>query len=143
MNIQKEIESYEKKIEELKSISKEKTIKIKELKIEVETEIHNKNQTLAEAIKDCPKGWRLLTYNEIQWLRNSKYINKLNLLYTWEFIENPDKISKKRKKNIGQQNKNPMDVVKDVEVAEGAKSADNINLNKHGIKRISDEILTD
>src|SRR3990167_7112658 len=97
MNIQKEIESYEKKIEELKSISKEKTIKIKELKIEVETEIHNKNQTLAEAMKDCPKGWRLLTYNEIQWLRNSKYINKLNLLYTWEFIENPDKISKKRR----------------------------------------------
>jgi hypothetical protein len=70
-----------------------KTIKIPKLKIEVETEIHDNGRWLKD-IK-IPKGWRLLKVNEIFWLRNSKYRDKLNLLKTWEFIEQPDKISKK------------------------------------------------
>ena len=72
-----------------------KTMRIKELNIEVEKEIHNKNETLAQAMKSCPKGWRLPTYTELQWLRNSKYCKKLNLVDTWEFVEQPDEISKK------------------------------------------------
>ena len=69
-----------------------KTIKIKELKIEVETEIHDKNKCLKD-IK-IPKGWRLLTMNKITWLHNSKYKKKLNLNDTWEFFEQPFKFNR-------------------------------------------------
>ena len=69
-----------------------KTIKIKELNIEVETEIHDKNKILSEI--RIPKGWRLLTVNEIIWLHNSKYKKQLNLEDTWEFIKQPFKINK-------------------------------------------------
>jgi hypothetical protein len=68
------------------------SIKIKELRIEVETEIHDKDKTLKEI--EIPKGWRLLTLEEIMWLHNSKYKKKLNLDDTWEFIEQPFKINK-------------------------------------------------
>jgi hypothetical protein len=74
-------------------VEKAKTLKIPELKIEVETEIHDKGKCLKDIT--IPKGWRLLKVDEIFWLRNSKYRDKLNLLYTWEFIEQPDEISKK------------------------------------------------
>ena len=73
--------------------AKRKTMKIEELKIEVETEIHNKGETLAEAMKYCPKNWRISTYAELQWLRNSKYCKELGLLNTWEFVKQEDKIS--------------------------------------------------
>lgn len=72
-----------------------KTMKIKELNIEIETEIHEKGKTFAEAIKSCPKGFRIPTYAELQWLRNSKYCKELGLLDTWEFVRQDDKISKK------------------------------------------------
>ena len=70
------------------------TIKIRELNIEVETEIHDKNKILSEI--EIPKGWRLLTVNEITWLFNSRYKKKLNLEDTWEFIEQPFKFNKKK-----------------------------------------------
>ncbi len=70
-----------------------KTIIIKELNIEVETKIHNKNKTLNE-IK-IPDGWRLLTVSEIIFLTN-KYKKELNLEKTWEFIEQPFKINKEK-----------------------------------------------
>ena len=63
-----------------------KNIKIKELKIEVETEIHDKGNMLKD-IK-IPKGWRLLTINEMVILSNN-YSKELNLEDTWEFIEQP------------------------------------------------------
>jgi len=67
---------------------------IPELKIEVQKKIHHLNQTLSFAMKDLKKGESVITYEQIQWLRNSKYVKELNLLDTWEFVyPNPDKIS--------------------------------------------------
>ena len=63
-----------------------KTIKIKELNIEVEAEIHDNGKSLPD-IK-IPKGWRLLTMNEIRYC-HSNYRERLALNHTWEFIEQP------------------------------------------------------
>ena len=65
---------------------KEISIKIKELKIEVETQIHDRGKKLSDI--EIPKGWRLLKAEEIIFLFNN-YEKKLNLSYTWEFIEQP------------------------------------------------------
>ena len=69
------------------------TIKIKELNIEVETKIQQKGESFNK-IK-IPKGWRLLTMEEIKFLHNSKYKKDLNLVDTWEFIEQPFELNKK------------------------------------------------
>jgi hypothetical protein len=100
-NIQKQIEETEKKLAELKDKLKQEQDKtewlyIPELKIEVQTKIHHLNKTLSKAMKDLKKDERVITYEEIQWLRNSKYAKQLNLINTWEFVyPNPDKISEK------------------------------------------------
>ncbi len=96
---QQKIEETEKELKELKEELKKESDKsewlyIPELKIEVQTKIHHKNQTLAEAEKDLAKGESIPTYEQIQWLRNSKYKDQLNLDDTWEFVQNPDNISK-------------------------------------------------
>jgi hypothetical protein len=65
-----------------------KTLVVKELGIEVQTEISQKGITFKDLI--IPKGWRLLTVNEIIYLYNN-YANALSLLDTWEFIEQPFK----------------------------------------------------
>ena len=99
MDLQKEITATEKKLKELKDKLKKKTDKtewlyISELKIEVQTKIHHKNKTYAECEKDLGEGESIPTYEQIQWLRNSKYRDQLGLLDTWEFVQNPDNISK-------------------------------------------------
>lgn len=72
-----------------------KTIKIPELKIEVEAKIHDKGKTLKE-IK-IPKGWRLLRIEEALFLyNNKKYRKALNMKDTWEFIEQPFEINRKK-----------------------------------------------
>jgi len=76
-----------------KEIEDKNTLKIKELNIEVEIEIHDKNKLLSEI--EVPKGWRLLTDKEITYLHNSKYKKQLNLNETWEFIKQPFKLNKK------------------------------------------------
>ncbi len=97
--IQEKIEKKEKEIKELKEKLKEESDKtewvyIPELKIEVQTKIHHLNKTLAVAMKDLKKGESVINYEQVQWLRNSKYRDQLNLLDTWEFVyPNPDKIS--------------------------------------------------
>ncbi len=64
--------------------------------IEIEKEIHHKDKTYAECEKDCPNGWSIVTYPILQELRNSEHlIDDLNLKETWEFVINPDAISKK------------------------------------------------
>ena len=74
-------------------LKENKTIKIKELKIEVETEIHDKNKCLKDI--EIPEGWRLLRIDEIIFLFNNKKYNKLlNLKDTWEFIEQPFELNK-------------------------------------------------
>ena len=70
-----------------------KELNIKELNIEVETNIQQKGKSFNE-IK-IPKGWRLLTMEEIKFLHNSKYKEDLNLVDTWEFIEQPLELNKK------------------------------------------------
>lgn len=64
------------------------TIKIPELKIEIETKIHDKGKILKDV--NIPKGWRLLTVSEVIFLSNNqKYRKLLNMVDTWEFIEQP------------------------------------------------------
>ena len=74
-------------------ITPTKTIKIKELKIEVETQIHDKGNKLSD-IK-IPKGWRLLKAQEVITLHN-KYAKELNMLDTWEFTEQPFELNKQK-----------------------------------------------
>ena len=62
---------------------------------EIETEIHHKGKTYVECEADCPKGWEIPTYFLLQELRNSKHAEELHLIDTWEFVQNPDTISKK------------------------------------------------
>ena len=64
-------------------------------KFEVETKIHHLSKTYAECDKDCPKGWEIMTYELIQYLRNTNP-KEFNLIETWEFIQNPDLISKNK-----------------------------------------------
>ena len=97
--IKKQIEKKEKELKELREkLKKEQDISewiyIPELKIEIQTKIHHKSKTYAECEKDLSKGESIPTYEQIQWLRNSKYKDQLNLIDTWEFVQNPDNISK-------------------------------------------------
>ena len=70
-----------------------KTLIIKGLGIEVETKISQKGKKFSELI--IPKGWRLLTTNEIIFLHNN-YGKQLNLENTWEFIEQPFNSNKEK-----------------------------------------------
>ena len=93
------IEETEKKLKQLKVQLKKENDKsawlyIPELKIEIQTKIHHKDKVYAECEKDLSKGESIPTYEQIQWLRNSKYKDQLNLEDTWEFVQNPDNISK-------------------------------------------------
>lgn len=80
--------------EKLKLIEAEEikvpTLIIKELKIEVEKNIHDKDKCLKDII--IPKGWRLLTTSEIIFLFNN-YKEELNLADAWEFIKQPFKLN--------------------------------------------------
>ena len=71
-----------------------KTIKIPELKIEVEIEIHDKGKYLKDI--QIPEDWRLLRVDELIFLfNNEKYNRLLNLKNTWEFMEQPFKLNNK------------------------------------------------
>ena len=98
---QEKIEKKEEELKELKDKLKKEQEKdisewiyIPELKIEVQIKIHHKNKIYSECEKDLSKGESIPTYEQIQWLRNSKYKDQLNLDDTWEFVQNPDNISK-------------------------------------------------
>ena len=96
---QEKIDTAEKDLKQLKEQLKKENekndwIKIPELKIEIQTKIHHKDKTYAECEKDLNKGESIPTYEQIQWLRNSKYKDQLNLDDTYEFVQNPDNISK-------------------------------------------------
>ena len=90
--IQTEIAKLQDKLKQIEAeANKQSTLIIKELKIEVETKIHDKDKCLKDIT--IPKGWRLLTSNEIIFLFNN-YEKELNLKDTWEFIEQPFKLNK-------------------------------------------------
>ena len=75
---------------------KRKIIKIPELKIEVEAEIHDKGKLLRD-IK-IPKGWRLLRIEEISYLFNKEnYKGLLSLNKTFEFTEQPFEVNKEKR----------------------------------------------
>ena len=81
------IDDYKKSEYPAHEIENRKTIKIPELKIEVETEYHQKDIIIKEIV--IPKGWRLLTFNEFLVCYN-KYKNKFkDLDKTDEFILQP------------------------------------------------------
>jgi len=71
-----------------------KTIKIKELGIEVESEYHFKDIILKD-IKE-PKGWRVLNTNEFFWLINSRYAKELGMMDTYEAVKHPYKKCKQK-----------------------------------------------
>jgi len=77
-------------------------IYIKELGIEIQTKIHHKNKSYDELVEEYGKEYlekNLPTYAQLQFLRNSKkYMNKLGLEDTWEFVQQEDEISKKNGK---------------------------------------------
>ena len=96
---QQKIDETEEKLKQLKDQLRKESeksdwISIPELKIEVQTKIHHKNKTYAECEKDLGKDESIPTYEQIQWLRNSKYKDQLNLDDSYEFVQNPDNISK-------------------------------------------------
>lgn len=99
MNTQDKINKIEEQLTKLKEklrqeLDKTEWLYIPELKIEVQTKIHHLNKTLKEGMQDLKKGEAVITYEQIQWLRNSKYREQLNLTETGEFVyPNPDKIS--------------------------------------------------
>jgi len=74
-----------------------KIIKIPELNIEIQKEIHHKEKSYNELIKEFPDlEDKLPTYAELQFLRNSnKYRKLLNLDDTWEFVKQEDLVAKK------------------------------------------------
>jgi hypothetical protein len=72
-----------------------KIVKLSMGTYEIETKTHHFNKTYAECEKDCPKGWQIATYPILQELRNTKP-EEFNLLKTWEFVQNPDKIRKEK-----------------------------------------------
>ncbi|MEK6894626.1 MAG: hypothetical protein AABX10_04135 [Nanoarchaeota archaeon] len=62
---------------------------------EVEKSIHHNGEKYSDCEKDCPKGWQILTYQLLQGIRNDSSLRKeFNLLNTYEYIQNPDSLSK-------------------------------------------------
>lgn len=100
-----DIEKKEKELEDLKKQlrkeeDKSKWIKVPELKIEVQTKIHHKGKSYDELKEEFGEDYlekNLPTYNQLQELRNLEHKGKykLGLIDTWEFVKQPDEISKK------------------------------------------------
>jgi len=71
-------------------------IKVKELGIEVQRDVIQKNTTFKDIV--IPKGWRLMTYIEVVELANSEYAKDLKMDGSSStddfFIEQPFKINK-------------------------------------------------
>ncbi|MEK6908429.1 MAG: hypothetical protein AABX23_00050 [Nanoarchaeota archaeon] len=64
---------------------------------EVEKNIHHKGRKYSDCERDCPKGWQIITYWLLQGIRNnSSLIKEFNLLDTYEYIQNPDSLSKEK-----------------------------------------------
>lgn len=74
-------------------------VKIPELNIEVEREVHNKGETYTECIVKRLSEHRLMYFNEVIWLANSKYAKDLKMDGSSDtddfFIEQPFNLNKK------------------------------------------------
>ena len=100
---EQKIKETEAKLRELKQVQikendKSKWIYVKELNIEIQTKIHDKDKSYDELIEIYGKEFlkeNLPTYAQLQFLRNSKDCKKFGLEETWEFVKQEDKISRK------------------------------------------------
>ncbi len=102
---EQQIKEAEEKLKELKQKkfkeeNKKDFIYIKELGIEIQKEIHHKNKSYDDLVKEFGEKFleeNLPTYSELQALRNleNKGKYKLGLIDTWEFVKQEDEISKK------------------------------------------------
>ena len=74
-------------------------IQIPEKGVEIQKSIHHKGDSYDALVKEFGKETlekNLPTYELLQWLRNNdKYCKMLGLVDTWEFVVQPDNISKK------------------------------------------------
>ncbi len=108
---EQQIKEAEEKLKELKQKkfkeeNKKDFIYIKELGIEVQKEIHHKNKSYNDLVKEFGKEFleeNLPTYSELQALRNLEHKGKykLGLIDTWEFVKQEDEISKKNDRIAG------------------------------------------
>ena len=92
--LNRDIEDVKKDLENQKNKVLTKIVKLSIGTYEVETKIHHLGKTYAECEKDCSKYWEIATYSILQELRNTQP-NEFNLVDTWEFVQQPDLISKK------------------------------------------------
>ena len=64
---------------------------------ELELEKHHMNRSNEKCEKDCPKGWQMPTYQLLLSLRNNPQTrDQFNLLNTWEYVQNPDDVSREK-----------------------------------------------
>jgi len=92
--LNRDIEDVKKDLENQKNKVLTKIVKLSIGTYEVETKIHHLGKTYAKCEKDCSKDWEIATYSILQELRNTQP-NEFNLVDTWEFVQQPDLISKK------------------------------------------------
>ena len=97
---ERESELKKLKVQLAKEQDKSDWIYIKELKIEVQTKIHHKGKSYDDLVEEFGEEYlekHLLTYSQLQELRNLEYKKKykLGLIDTWEFVKQEDLISKK------------------------------------------------
>lgn len=90
--LKQKIEELQNKLRKIEELEEAKKNKVKTLiidNVEYETKEHDFNLTFKEAVKKCPKGWRLWTAEECIKLHNSIWKDNLNLNDCWFFIEQP------------------------------------------------------
>src|SRR3989344_5749796 len=64
---------------------------------EVELKIHHQGRTYQQCVEDCPKEWQIPTHWLLQSMRNiPETRDKFGLVGTWEFVQNPDAISRNK-----------------------------------------------
>jgi len=99
----KELEKKKKEVEEIqakiaKEVDKTEWIKVPELGIEIQKNIHHEDKSYNKIVSEFGKEYvegSLPTYSQLQFLRNSEiYKEILGLIDTWELIKQEDIISK-------------------------------------------------
>lgn len=84
--------------QEIKELPKGKTIMVKELGIEVETQLHTDMNVYSKVV--IPKGMRLLTLSELLYLYNKKLVDfkqEDSSCYVNEIISNPSDQHREKK----------------------------------------------
>lgn len=78
-------------------IGKTGRVNLEDRAFEVELKPHHRGQTHSECESDAPKGWEIPSYWLLQSMRNDPKIRgKFSLIETWECVQNPDVVSRKK-----------------------------------------------